>query len=86
MKSETLNGLLTVVLGILIVAGVILALRMYFLTHEYRSYKQQAALCQAVIVQTQSVYNDAMVYNQTYKDPQLARILATVGKPKSATR
>jgi hypothetical protein len=86
MKSESLNGLLTFALGVLVVLGVILAVRMALLTHEYRSLQKQATYAQAIIMQTQSVYNDAAVYNQTYKDPRLAKILSTVVQPKAANR
>ena len=86
MKCEMLNGILTFVLGVLIVAGVILAVRMAILTHEYRTWQKQAAICQAVIVQTQSVYNDAVAYNETYKDPRLAQILSMMAKPQAVKR
>jgi hypothetical protein len=86
MKSETLNGILTFVLGVLVIAAVCLAMRMALLTHTYRSLQKQASLCQAVILQTQQVYNDAAVYNQTYKDPRLAQILSTVVQSKNIKR
>ena len=78
MKSDSLNGILTFVLGCLIVAGVCLALRMALLTHELHKWQKEASTCQAIILQTQSVYNDATAYNQTYKDPRLAQILSII--------
>ena len=82
MRCETLNGILTFVLGVLVVLGVILAMRMALLTHEYRSLQRQASICQAILVQTEGVYNAAVEYNQTYKDPRLTQILSTVVKTK----
>ena len=86
MKSETLNGILTFVLGVLVVLGVILAMRMVMLTHEMRRWQQEAAISQAIIVQTESIYNAAIAYNQTYKDPRLSQILSTIVKPQSVKR
>jgi len=82
MKCETFNGILTFVLGVLVVLAVILAMRLALLTHETRTLQRQAQIAQAIIVQTQSVYNDAMAYNQKYYDPTLARILqGAMGRP-----
>lgn len=87
MKCETLNAVLTFVLGVLVVAGVILAVRMAMLTHELRSWQKQAAIAQAIIAQTQAVYNDAAAYNQKYNSPDLTRILQmAASQPKPATR
>ncbi len=82
MKSETLNGILTFVLGVLVVLGVILAMRMALLTHEYRTLKNQASLCQEVLVQTQAIYNDSAAYNQRYNSPELTQILQIISQPK----
>jgi hypothetical protein len=82
MKCETLNGILTFVLGGLVVLAVILAMRMALLTHETRTLQRQAQVAQAIIMQTQAVYNDAVAYNQTYRDPVLANILQhAMGEP-----
>lgn len=78
MKSDSFNGILTFVLGCLIVAAVCLALRMALLTHELRKWQKEASIDQSIILQTQSIYNDAIAYNQTYKDPKLAQILSTI--------
>jgi sensor histidine kinase YesM len=75
MNSDSLNGVLTFVLGVLVVLAVILAMRMALLTHETRVLQRQAQIAQEVIVQTQAVYNDAAAYNQRANDPTLARIL-----------
>jgi hypothetical protein len=81
MKFETLNGVLTFVLGVLVVLGVIMAVRIISLTHEYRTLQKQAVIYQTIIAQTQGAYNDAVVYNQRYQDPVLAQILRSATKP-----
>jgi hypothetical protein len=85
MKSETLNGILTFVLGVLVIAGVIFALKMILLTHELRSLQKEASHDQAVIVQTEQIYNDAAAYNQKYQSPDLTHILQILAPPKPAT-
>lgn len=86
MKSDSLNGILTFVLGCLVVLGVILAVRMAMLTHELRTMQKQASVCQAILVQTEQVYNDSTAYNQIYKDPRLAQILSTIVVKKPVSR
>lgn len=86
MKCDMLNGILTFVLGVLVVLGVIMAMRMAMLTHELRTWQNQAAIRQAIMMQTTSVYNAAAAYNQRYNDPRLSQILSTVVQPKSVKR
>lgn len=86
MKSDTLNGILTFMLGVFVVAGVVLAVRWAMLTHELHRWQRLASIDQAILVQTQSVYADAAAYNQKYNDPRLAQILSTVVQHKPATR
>jgi len=85
MKFETLNGILTFVLGVLVVFGVILAVRMILLTHDLRTLQKEASHDQALIVQTEQIYNDATAYNQKAQSPELSRILQTVVQNKPAT-
>jgi hypothetical protein len=77
MKSDTLNGILTFVLGVLVVLGVICAVRMVLLTHELRYLQRQATTYNSIMVQTEAMYNDAQAYYQKNQDPALARILQT---------
>lgn len=78
MKSETLNAILTFILGALVVAGVICVLRVVIITHELRSMQAQELIDRQVMVQTQAIYADAATYNKQYRDPELARILQSV--------
>jgi hypothetical protein len=84
MKSETLNGILTFVLGVLVVAGVILAVRMVMLHRDLRTLQRDAARDQAIIMRTQQFFNDAAAYNQKNPSPELARILQILAQPKPA--
>jgi len=75
MKFETLNGILTFVLGVLVVAGVILALNVVFVTREGRALQSQAMLDNARLTGVQTLFNDASAYNQKYPSVELTRIL-----------
>lgn len=85
MKSEMLNGILTAVFGILVVAGVILALQVVNITRDMRSLQSLAQRDASLLAQTQSLYNDAATYNQKVKSPELASILQSL-QSKPATR
>jgi hypothetical protein len=85
MKFETLNGILTFVLGVLVVAGVICAVRMVMLHHDLRMLQREAARDQAILVQTQRFLNDTAAYDQKYPNPELTRIVQILAPPKPAT-
>jgi hypothetical protein len=85
MKLETLNGILTFVLGMLVVAGVILAVRMVMLHHDLRSLQREATRDQSLLVQTEQMYGDAAAFNQKNPSPELAHILQIVVRPAPAT-
>lgn len=78
MKSETLNGILTFLLGVLVVASVVLALRVVFITRDTRTLQTMEMTDQAMMVRAQSLYADAKAYNQQYPTPELTRILESV--------
>lgn len=85
MKSETMNSVLTFVLGVLVVLNVIFALQTIFRTREFRSLQFTAVQDQAKLAQIQqieSIARDTMAYNQKHPSPELTRILQAVqGKP-----
>jgi sensor c-di-GMP phosphodiesterase-like protein len=85
MKSETLNAVLTFILGVLVVAGVVLALRLVFVTKQTRQLAQMVAYSQFNIARAEAVFHDAATYNQKASSPELNRILQLVQKPKSAS-
>lgn len=81
MKCETLNGILTFVLGALVVVGVILALQFVFTMHESRTLQSTVLIDNTRMLQTQGVINEAQAYYQKYPDPELAQILRSLPKP-----
>jgi hypothetical protein len=87
MKSETLNGILTFTLGVLVVFGVILALRLVFVTRETRTLERTALVDNALIARTESLFADANAYNKQYPSVELTKILQAVqAKAPAPTR
>ncbi len=78
MKFETLNGILTFVLGVLVVLGVVFALRVVDISRDARHLQKLALQDNAVMVQTQQLFADAAAYNQKYQSPDLTRILQSM--------
>jgi hypothetical protein len=78
MKSETLNGILTFILGVLVVAGVLFALRLVVITKETRQLQRTALVYNAVMVRAQSLYADSKSYNQAHPTVELTKILQSV--------
>jgi len=85
MKCETMNTVLTYILGVLALLGVIFALQTIFRTREYRSLTIQATIANNAFVRVQSLANDAMAFNQKNPNPELTRILQSI-QAKPATR
>ena len=83
MKSESLNGILTYVLGVLVVLAVYFALKVVFLTRESRSLQAQEVQASARMAQTDAVFKEAQLYNQKYQSPDLTRIIQSA-QSKSA--
>ena len=75
MKCETMNSVLTFVLGAFVVLGVILALQTIFRTREIRSLQIQAANINANYMRLQALANDVNAYNQKTPSPELKHIL-----------
>ena len=82
MKSETLNGILTFVLGVLVILGVILALRLVAITKETRQLQQMALAAKVNLARAQGVFSAAQAYNQKYPTTELTRILQAVQPAK----
>jgi hypothetical protein len=82
MKSDLINWMLTLVLGVLAVATVILAVRTANLMHEFRMLSTQAAVANNSLLQARALANDVGLYNQKSPSPELTRILTAVqGRP-----
>jgi hypothetical protein len=81
MKSETLNGVLTFVLGVLVVLGVVFALRVFFVTRDSRTLQGQALMANARLMQARELVADVAAYNQKAQSPELTRILQSLQPP-----
>jgi hypothetical protein len=83
MKCEVTNMILTFVLGVLIVLGVIFALRAVIHTREFRALQTQMIVSQGNLNRLNLLFNDAVQYGKTH--PDINRILAPY-ETKSTTR
>ena len=77
MKCETMNSMLTFVLGAFVVLGVILALQTIFRTREIRSLQVQMTNINANYMRLQALANDVNAYNQKNPNTDLSSILKT---------
>jgi hypothetical protein len=87
MKCETMNSVLTFVLGAFVVLGVIFAVRAVSGQREFRQLQFQASQSQAGLVQLQqlqALVNDAREYNKLHPSPELTRLFDGI-QPKPAT-
>lgn len=88
MKSESLNGVLTFILGVLVVVAVVLSLNVAFQLHTYRALNQGVIVCKVNLARAQGLFTDAKAYYQKNPSPELAKILQSVQTktPTPATR
>jgi hypothetical protein len=77
MKCETMNSVLTFVLGAFVVLGVIFALQTIFRTREIRSLQVQAANINANYMRLQALAGEINAYNQKTPSAELTHILQT---------
>jgi hypothetical protein len=82
MKSGTTNAVLTLMLAVLVLAGVLFALQTIFRTRELRSISMEANLANSGLVREQAFFNDVLVYAKTH--PAINPILESV-ESKPAT-
>ncbi|HEX7618242.1 MAG TPA: hypothetical protein VF480_05930 [Verrucomicrobiae bacterium] len=75
MKCETMNSVLTFVLGAFVVLGVILSLQTIFRTREIRSLQIQMTNINANYMRLQALANDVNAYYQKTPSSELKRIL-----------
>jgi len=83
MKNDTMTTVLNFVLAVLVILGVMFALMAIFRTSEMRRLNASAALANTELLRAQGLANDANAFNQTAKNPDLARILQSV-QPRTA--
>lgn len=75
MKCDMTNSVLTFVLGVLVVAGVILALQTINRSREWSTLQIQALEINQNYARLQALANDVAAYDQKYPNPALTRIL-----------
>jgi hypothetical protein len=68
MKCETTNTVLTLVLALLVVAGVIFALQSIFRTREFRTLQSQIIARQTNLNRLNLLLNEAILYGKTHPD------------------
>lgn len=85
MKNDNITTALNLVLAVLVILGVIFALRTIFLTRELRSLQIQATQANAYRMAVESLANDALAYSQKNPNSDLLRILQPA-QAKPATR
>jgi hypothetical protein len=86
MKSESLNGVLTFVLGVFVVLGVFFSLKVAFATHETRTLQNEALQDNARLIWAKSLVADVQAYNQRYPSVELTHLLQSLqAKPAPAT-
>jgi ABC-type transporter Mla subunit MlaD len=68
MKCETTNTVLTLVLAVLVVAGVIFALQSIFRTREFRTLQSQIIARQTNLNRLNLLLNESIVYGKTHPD------------------
>jgi hypothetical protein len=73
MKYETTNTVLTFILGVLVLLGVIFALKTINRTRELRSLTSQAMTANTGLIREQAFFNDCFEYSKTH--PDISRIL-----------
>jgi hypothetical protein len=76
MKSETTNTVLTLVLAVLVLAGVVFALQTIFRAREFRTISIQANIANNTLLQEQALFNDCQEYSKTH--PAMTPILESV--------
>jgi hypothetical protein len=85
MKCDTLNGIFTFILGVLVILGVVFVLKLWIVTHETRTLLANATNSKLNLARVEGVFNEAQAYDKKYPSPELERILQMVEKPKAAT-
>jgi hypothetical protein len=78
MKCETTNTILTIVLGLLVMAGAFFAVQTFFLTKGFRQLTVQATFDNNSLQQAQALAGDVAAYNQKNPSPELTKVLQAV--------
>ena len=73
MKSDMTNTILTLVLAVLVLAGVLLTLQTILRTREFGSMSAQVNFARNSLLQEQALFNDCLQYSKTH--PDMNRVL-----------
>jgi ABC-type transporter Mla subunit MlaD len=68
MKCETTHTILTLLLALLVLAGVLFALQSIFRTREFRTLQSQVIARQTNLNRLNALLNEAIVYGKTHPD------------------
>ena len=68
MKCDTTNTVLTWVLAVLVLAGVLFALKTIMRTRELRAMQSQALACQGNMNRLNLLLNESVLYGRTHPD------------------
>jgi hypothetical protein len=86
MKQDTINTIMTYVLGALAFLGVWFALRGVFGQHEFRQLQFTAAQDNQSRMLVDAIASDTMAYYQKNPNPELLRILQGAGAKPPAPK
>lgn len=82
MKNDTTTTFLNFVLAALVILGVLFALLSIYRTRDLRHIQSQVQYrlqtFQVASVKAQALLNDAILYNNTAKNPEMAAIIQSV--------
>jgi hypothetical protein len=79
MKCETINSIMTFVLGAFVVLGVVFALQSMFGQRDLRRLQIEATLDNSYRMTIESIANDTIAYAEKNPNPDLLRILQAAG-------
>lgn len=85
MKNDNITTALNLVLALLVILGVVFALRTIFLTRELRTLQFQATQANAYVMGIEAIANDTIAYSQKNPNADILRILQDA-QAKPATR
>jgi len=83
MKNDSLNGILTFVLGVLVVLGVYFALKVVFVNIDSRRLQNQALTANMRLAEARAMASDTAAYNQKYPSAELTSLLKSLQAPSS---
>jgi hypothetical protein len=84
MKNDSTTTFLNFVLAALVILGVLFALLSIYRVRDQRQDQTQLQNFQVAATKAQGLLNDAILYNSTAKNPEMAAIIQSVTGPAPA--